>query len=130
MWADHSVQRTKKGGVLYMIDPCPAPRQVRSDKWKPRPMVVRYRAFRDHVRLLNIRFNNGASVIFYVKMPKSWSEKKKEKMAGQPHQQTPDLDNYFKALADSIFENDSHIFSIKLKKVWGYVGAIEIRNPK
>jgi len=130
MWVDHSVQRTKRGGVMYIIDPCPAPRQVRSDKWKPRPMVVRYRAFRDHVRLLSIWVANGAEIIFYVKMPKSWSEKKKKERVGKPHKQTPDLDNYLKALLDAVFESDSHIWDIKLKKVWAYVGAIEIRNPK
>jgi len=34
----------------YKITPVPKPRQTRSDKWKQRPCVMRYRAFADEVR--------------------------------------------------------------------------------
>lgn len=113
--------------MIYPIKPCPAPRQVQSDRWNPRPMVLRYRAFRDEVRLRGVKFENGDSIIFRIPMPPSWSKKKKIAMNGKPHTQTPDLDNIYKSLADSIFKEDSHIWHLgPMKKIWAYDGSIEI----
>lgn len=114
--------------MLYQITPVPAPRQVRKDKWNPSPMVLRYRAFRDEVRLRQVTIPDaGAWVVFTLPMPPSWSKKKRAEMDGAPHQQTPDVDNLLKATLDSVFENDAHIWDIRATKFWGVTGSIEVR---
>lgn len=113
--------------MRYKITPVPAPRQVRSDRWKQRPSVLRYRAFRDHVKLLNIDVRVGSAITFYMPMSKSWSKKKKAKHDGQPHMSKPDLDNLIKALLDAVYKEDSQIWKLgQTKKIWAYTGAIEI----
>ena len=47
-------------------------------------------------------------------------------MAGQPHQQKPDLDNLAKALFDALYEDDSSIYNIRLLKQWDWYGRIII----
>lgn len=112
----------------YNITPVAKPRQTRSDVWKKRPCVMRYRAFADRVRAAGIKIENGGShIIFVLPMPKSWSKKKKRETTGRAHQQVPDSDNLLKALLDSLFKNDSHIWDIRVTKVWGYGGKIIIK---
>ena len=113
----------------YNITPVPAPRQSRSDRWKQRPCVVRYRAFRDEIKEQGVEFDNHDSVTFYMPMAKSWSEKKKYSMQGMPHTQKPDADNLLKALLDSIHKEDAHIYAISgVYKFWDYEGSIEINK--
>jgi Holliday junction resolvase RusA-like endonuclease len=105
---------------------------VRGDKWKQRPSVMRYRAFKDEVRLripqtLEL---HGSSVTFGIPVPKSWTKKKKAQMLGEYHQQTPDLDNLIKALGDAMYSDDSHIARICATKVWAEDGFIEILGEK
>ena len=115
---------------LFKVTPVTAPRQVRSDVWKPRPGVVRYRAYRDEVILQKNKMkfempDAGSSVIFFLPMPKSWSKKKKEAMLHQPHQQTPDVDNLLKAFLDSVCKGgDEHVYSVKVSKLWAREGEI------
>ena len=117
---------------LYDIAPVPKPRMTRSDKWKKRPSVVRYRMFCDEVRLMGLTVDPSADdITFHVPMPKSWSRAKRERMAGQPHEQVPDLDNYLKALLDACYEDDSGVWQLRgLRKRWAYTGAIEIHTQK
>jgi Holliday junction resolvase RusA-like endonuclease len=104
------------------------PRMTQRDKWKKRPVVKRYHAFKDQVREHRVVFPEfGARITFCIQMPESWSKKKKQIFDGIPHQQAPDIDNLLKALLDAIFEEDRHVWHIRmLKKVWGRVGYIEI----
>ncbi len=70
------------------------------------------------------------SIIFCIPMPQSWSKKKREQMEGQPHQQTPDLDNLCKGVLDALCAEDKHIHFIgTLKKVWSEAGSIEMTLP-
>ena len=106
---------------FYPIPTCPKPRMTRSDKWKKpaRPCVQRYRDFKDMVRLQKVQINPGGDlIVFLIKMPKSWSEKKKKAMNLQPHQVKPDKDNLEKALLDAVFGDDSHIWSNAPVKLW------------
>ena len=113
----------------YPITPCPKPRQTRADKWKKRPPVLRYRAFADTCRELGVAVpESGAKVTFILPMPKSWSKKKRAQMDGQPHQQTPDVDNLGKALLDAVYEDDSCVWDIRMIKRWGVEGRIDIEN--
>lgn len=116
--------------VKYEIEPCPKPRMTRRDKWQKRNCVLRYRAFCDHARLLRISVPPaGGCITFVLPMPKSWSQKKKDAHNGQPHMQKPDVDNLLKALLDAMFTDDKHINDVRVKKVWGEKGAIEVLLP-
>lgn len=111
----------------YPITPVPKPRMTQRDKWKKRPNVTRYRAYCDEVRLRGIKLPDcGYHVVFVLPMPKSWSKKKRDKMDGQPHQQTPDKDNLEKALLDAIFTDDSTVWDGRVSKIWGIQGKIII----
>ena len=116
--------------MIYNITPVPKPRQTRSDKWKKRPCVVRYRAFADECRLKGVTVENGDSIKFFMPMPKSWSKKKKIEFKGKPHTQKPDLDNLLKALMDAVLKEDSIIHKLgSIEKVWsdeeyGYIHKI------
>jgi Holliday junction resolvase RusA-like endonuclease len=113
--------------LILAIDPVPKPRMTRADKWKQRPSVMRYRAFADEWRLKVPRDYdlNGCNIQFTIGMPKSWSKKKKREMEGEPHTQTPDLDNLLKAVCDAHMGDDSGIHTLGgLSKVWGQSGSI------
>ena len=102
---------------------------TRADAWKKRPAVLRYRAFRDDVQAHRVVFCNGDRVTFWVPMPASWSDAKRVRQDGQPHQQRPDIDNLLKALLDAIYEDDAGIWHIGgAQKRWARDGAIEIHG--
>ena len=108
----------------YDITPVPKPRMTRSDKWKQRPAVIRYRSFCDEVRLKRVKFDNGDHITFVLPMPESWPKRHQIEMLGTPHQQTPDSDNLLKAVQDAIYKSDSHIWDCRITKIWGREGAI------
>ncbi len=115
---------------VYPIIPIAKPRMTQRDKWKNRPVVARYNAFKDLVRLHRIELpESGYHVIFIMPMPKSWSNKKKLKMNSKPHQQTPDKDNLEKGLLDALFKDDKHIWDGRVSKIWGVNGQIIVRVP-
>lgn len=117
--------------VIY-IDPIGKPRMTRSDKWKKRDCVLRYRCFADELRLNYKETKNqktgSFNFCFYFKMPESWSKKKKEEMLGKPHKQKPDIDNIVKACLDALFKDDSFIYRIKAEKYWANEGSIIIQD--
>lgn len=113
----------------YKIMPVGKPRMTRADKWKKRPEVLRYRAFCDEVRLRGIELpESGSHVTFILPMPASWSQKKKALHAGRPHQSKPDVDNLTKSLLDALFEDDAHIWDVRVSKLWGETGMIIIEE--
>ncbi|ANI82395.1 RusA family crossover junction endodeoxyribonuclease [Kosakonia oryzae] len=115
--------------MIYPIVPMGKPRMTRSDKWKKRPEVMRYRAFRDEVRIRGVVLPAaGAHITFILPMPASWSKKKRAEMNGKPHQVKPDKDNLEKALLDALFENDAHIWDSRVTKLWGESGQIIIEE--
>ena len=114
--------------MKYDITPVSAPRMTQRDKWAKRPCVMRYFAFRDEIKRLGVTVKPYDCIVFTLPMPKSWSKKKKAEHDGKGHTSKPDIDNICKALLDSIFDDDSHIYALTLLKVWGYEGSIEI-NP-
>lgn len=116
------------------LDPVPAPRQVRSDAWNPRPGVVRYRAFRDAVAMLTAGKlesvpEHGLRLTFAVPMPPSWSGAKRDRMRGTPHRQRPDVDNLAKALLDSLWpDGDAEVWHLTAIKRWADKGSITIEE--
>ncbi len=113
--------------MFYPITPCPKPRMTQRDKWKKRPAVMRYRAFKDKCRAHGVKLPQPCEVIFSIPMPKSWSETKRSKMVGKPHQAKPDLDNLIKGLWDATVRNDERLWSVHAEKRWGAGGGIFVR---
>ena len=116
------------------IVPVAKPRSTRRDKWlsPPRPCIQKYRKFADDLRLacLYEEFVPGDELVmeFHLPMPKSWSKKKREKMNGKAHKQTPDIDNLAKSVMDSLMKNDSCVHYIKCKKFWAETGSLKLEN--
>lgn len=115
----------------FNIDPCPKPRMTSSDRWKKRKCTDKYWKFKDDLKEIAIEYNITSlpTVIkkleFGIKMPDSWSQKKKDMMLCKYHTQRPDIDNYIKAYFDSLCNEDSHIAEISnVKKVWAISGYI------
>lgn len=117
--------------LVLPIEPNTKPRQTVRDKWKKRPVVIKYRLFADGLRLLcmeaGYQVTSPLSLTFVVRMPDSWSKKKKALYNGQPHESTPDLDNLIKAFKDALMEDDCSIHTYgQMKKIWGEEGCIII----
>jgi len=72
----------------------------------------------------------SADMTFFVPMAKSWSNKKKSSKNGQFCDNNSDLDNYEKAILDSLngiyFHDDRQIVKQKSKKIWADQGYIDI----
>jgi Holliday junction resolvase RusA-like endonuclease len=116
-----------------LIDPVTKPRQTRSDKWKKRDCVVRYRQFADKLRLCaniaKFELADSFEIRFNIAMPKSASKKKSNELLNMPHQQKPDIDNLLKAVMDALKKDgDQSVYSVMAVKYWSMVGSIEIEN--
>jgi Holliday junction resolvase RusA-like endonuclease len=99
------------------------------DRWKKRPAVLKYFAFRDEVKLRKIMVPEASYwIVFIIQMPASWSVKKKLEMDGKPHQQTPDKDNLEKGLLDAIYGEDCAVWHGGCEKRWGRTGKIIVRT--
>lgn len=105
------------------------PRMTRSDKWKKRPCVERYWAFKDSItlqsNLANFKLSDGVKITVHIQIPKS---RKKKLYVGQYHQQKPDADNIAKAIFDSLSKKDETIHTLQITKVWDTEDFIEIEN--
>lgn len=118
--------------MQIQIVPVPKPRMTQSDKWNQRDCVMRYRAFADELRLQwgNNPVPARLRLVFTMPMPQSWSQKKRVKFDGQPHQNKPDTDNLVKSCIDSLSRDldDSFVWEIHAIKVWGIDGSIVIEE--
>lgn len=115
----------------HYVWPQPKYRAKRSDTWKKPPAAEKWKAFKDEVRRLGVTLEEGDGVIFVIRMPDSWSEKKRCAHEGQPHRQVPDLDNLLGGLQDAVHpDGDSHLACFtELRKIWGRTAAIVV-TPK
>lgn len=117
---------------LFNINPVAKPRMTMRDKWlnPPRPVVASYRAFKDEFsyqcNLMKFKLKIPLDIIFFIAMPLTWSQKKKQQMNGMPNENIPDLDNYIKAVCDSLGINDKIIWKINSEKRWAFFGSILI----
>lgn len=116
--------------VTIQIEVMGKPRMTRSDSWRKRPCVLRYRAYADELRLKskNFKLLGVVEIEVHIQMPDSWSEKKKLLHDGKPHQQKPDLDNQIKGVADILCESDQHIHTIKAVKLWARSPLLILRT--
>ena len=111
------------------ITPIGKPRMTQRDKWKGRPVVNSYYAFKDELtikcRQKKFQLSEVLNVVFVIPMPQSWSKKKKAQFNGMPHTSRPDLDNLIKAVQDCLAKEDSYIHTYKdCRKIWGHEGKI------
>lgn len=104
-------------------------RQTRADRWKKRPCVLRYWEYRDKLQLLAKEKGfevpaSGLSLLFVLPIPPSVSRKESVRRSGNPHQQKPDVDNLIKAFLDALCEEDSYVWDIRGRKMWGPTAKI------
>lgn len=72
--------------------------------------------------------DQGASIKFFIPMPKSWRKFKRDTMHFKLHKSKPDIDNLCKAFFDSLFIEDKTIAHFEAAKFWVDfpIGWIEI----
>jgi Holliday junction resolvase RusA-like endonuclease len=72
----------------------------------------------------------SADMTFFVPIPKSWSKKKKAAKVGKYCDNNADLDNYEKAILDSLnghyFVDDRQIVEQASRKIYAEQGSIHI----
>jgi Holliday junction resolvase RusA-like endonuclease len=121
-----------KSKTFYLFDVIPmgAPRMTRADKWKKREVVLRYFAMKNilqlQANLMKYEMGETLNVVFFLPMPDTWSNKKKEAMNGLPHKQKPDTDNLVKGIKDSLLKDDSVVWKEQAEKRWAFKGSILI----
>ena len=115
------------------ITPVAKPRMTQRDKWAKRKCVTDYYSYKDKVREAVSADDFpvcGAHVTFFLPMPKSWSNTKKQRHYLKPHQSRPDVDNLAKGLLDALYEEDAHIYDLRVSKYWAYTGLITIQETQ
>jgi len=129
-------------GLIFDINPVPASRP-RVTRWGTF-YGKKYKQFKLEMGLLLIDADKNnpvnptkwleglisADMTFFIPMAKSWSNKKKTSKNGQFCDNNADLDNYEKAILDSLnnvyFHDDKQIVVQKSKKIWAKKGSIKI----
>lgn len=114
---------------VFHCTPMGKPRMTSRDRWKKRPVVERYHAFKDTLALQMQGFEmrkSGLHLYFLIPMPPSWSKKKRRDYHYFPHQQTPDIDNLVKAFLDAVMAEDKEVWDIRATKIWADQGGIII----
>jgi len=128
--------------LTYNINPIPASRP-RVTRWGTY-YGKRYKNFKEEMKektsyedrnntMNTIIWLEGlifADMTFFVPMAVSWSKKKKSLKNGEFCDNNADLDNYEKAILDSLngiyFKDDRQIVSQKSQKIWADKGKIKI----
>lgn len=116
---------------MYFFDfrGVPKPRMVASDKWRRRPIVLKYFRYKDELLLASkkqrfVALNCGYHLIFMFEPPRSLSKKKREAMFFTPHQARPDKDNLEKGFLDALHLNDEAVWDGRTTKIWGPMDCI------
>ena len=117
-----------EGSSFLGVAPVAKPRMTQRDKWKQRPCVLAYHAFKDQLRAMDAPIFDRIELAFAIPMPPSWSKAKKERMRFEPHQQRPDLDNLVKAYLDAMTDDDSIVWEVRATKRWDAEGSIVVRD--
>lgn len=126
---------------LFDVIPMGAVRMTQSDRWKTNPnhldpnkrqrkSVTQYFNFKNILTLqanqMKFQLTDYLDAIYFIPMPNSWSNKKKEQNNGKPCLSKPDTDNITKAIKDALLKDDSGIWWEKAEKRWAYKGSILI----
>ena len=74
--------KLNKSNISINIQPVAKPRMTRSDRWKKRPVVLKYWQFKDALKekaeQKNWNLSKDITIYFSIAMPKSWSKKKEK----------------------------------------------------
>lgn len=107
--------------------PVPKPRMTVADKWKKRPVIQNYWAFKDTIvkEALRQKFVLGEAFEIEFGLPLTTKSKK---VLGTPHRQRPDVDNLLKAVMDCLLPEDSSVHTVYVSKRWSEKGFIKIKN--
>ena len=122
--------------VEFDIVPIPASRP-RVTRWATY-YGKKYSKFKEEMEVLTkgTKFtpfggNVYASLTFYIKIPKSWSKKKKEAKNGAYCDNNADIDNYCKAILDCLngiyYVDDKQIVMLKAVMFWSDNPKIECK---
>lgn len=126
---------------MFDVIPMGAPRMTQADKWKTNPnhpdpnyrqreVVTRYFQVKNTMlwQAVQMKFELGdvLEAIYFLPMPDSWSQKKKDAMIGTIHDSKPDVDNISKLCQDVFKKDDSAVWWNNCRKYWAYTGAILI----
>jgi len=119
--------------IFIKVDPVTAPRQSQRSRWKPTLHELKYRAYRDELKLkfraAQFQLADQVEMIFYLPMPKSWSKRRKKELDNKPARTSPkDTDNLAKAVLDAIFKDDRHVWRLVATKYWSYDGGVMVKN--
>ena len=120
----------------FDINPVPAsrPRVTRWSTYYPK----KYTQFKQDMIALTSEMHFapfegllGVDIGFYIAMPKSWSKKKKELKEGRYCDNNADVDNYLKAILDSLNEivyvDDRQIVEIAARKIYSNKPCIKFK---
>jgi Holliday junction resolvase RusA-like endonuclease len=120
--------------ATYYVNPVPAarPRVTRWSTFYPK----KYTQFKSDMEMavgntyfIPFKSNIYAKLDFFVKIPKSWSKKKKKSKSGKFCDNNADIDNYCKAILDSLngiyYEDDRQIVMLRARIYWSEFPRIE-----
>ena len=137
--ADKYVLDYSRKFFILNVTPMGAVRMTQSDRWKTNPnhidprkrqrsAVQRYFAFKTQLlaeaKKVGFELGECLDMVYLIPMPKSWSNKKKEKMNGLPCKSKPDTDNITKAIKDTLKAEDGDVWYEKAEKRWAFNGSI------
>lgn len=126
--AMESEKKPRQKTYTILTDPIGKPRMTQRDKWAKRTSVLKYFAFKDEIKaaIPNPPPPAAIRITAFLAMPSSWSKKKREASNLQPHTQKPDVDNIAKAVLDSLYSEDSKVYSLTVTKFWATNPKIEV----
>jgi len=85
----------------------------------------------EDIKFIPLKGNIYAQLTFYIKIPMSWSKKKKKAKNGAYCDNNADIDNYCKAILDSLngvyYEDDRQIVMLKAIMLWSKDPKIECK---
>lgn len=106
---------------------------VRANSWlNKRRRMKSYFRYRESLQIIArmekfVMPRKESWVKFFIPMPTSWSQKKKDRMCFQLHESTPDEDNLMKAFKDCLMIQDKQISDVRTSKFWySGTGHIEV----
>ena len=121
--------------LQYDIDPVPAsrPRVTRWGTYYGKKYKNYKAAMKELTDKGDEKYLEGlifADMTFFVPMAKSWSKKRKAESFGRYCNNNADLDNYEKAILDSlsgvVFYDDCQIVTQVSRKIWSEKGSTEV----
>jgi Holliday junction resolvase RusA-like endonuclease len=124
---------------FFPVEPMGAVRTTQKQKFVDK-RAIRYHQYKSDIALMAaarkikpIQAGNPVIIrelVFYMPIPQSWSNKKKQEAIGQPHIKKPDIDNLVKGLFDSLngiaWADDNQVYEMhNVKKIYGEEPGIE-----